>query len=322
MNHSEIFFKVESLSKTFPAEQAFTLKRAERKTAFENINLNIYEGEILGLIGESGSGKTTLGRCLIRLLKTDSGSIVHQNRDLLQISKSEFKKHRPKFQMIFQHPGLALNPMHTIENILAEPLKVVRPLPKNEIRSRTARLIQLAGLEEQLLKRRPCQLSGGQQQRAAIARALAADPVFLIADEPVSSLDASFKKQIIDLLVDIHKKMGMTLLLISHDMSVIRYAAQRIAVMYKGRIAELGPAAELLGQPLHPYTIKLIKASQYDFKSSDMYAPAVKETKSSFEHGCTFYMHCYKSRERCRQEKPPLLSVSAGRKTACFFTDD
>jgi ABC-type oligopeptide transport system ATPase subunit len=230
--------------------------------AVDDVTLDIHAGETLGLVGESGSGKSTLGRLILRLIDPTSGSVRYENRDLLAASSGEMRRLRRDMQIIFQDPFASLDPRFRVEEIIAEPLVVhAEGKTKNGIRLRVIELLRAVGLDESILQRFPHEFSGGQRQRIGIARALALHPKFIVADEPVSALDVSVGAQIVNLLAQLQRDFGLTYLFISHSMPVVRYLSTRIAVMYRGKIVEVGSAEQITERPQHAYTRSLLKAT-------------------------------------------------------------
>jgi peptide/nickel transport system ATP-binding protein len=235
--------------------------------AVDDVSLDIQAGETLGLVGESGSGKSTLGRLILRLIEPTSGSVSFEGRDLLAASHTEMRRLRRDMQIIFQDPFASLDPRYRVEDIIAEPLIVHKKIMQNTttgangIRGRVVELLRAVGLDESILKRFPHEFSGGQRQRIGIARALALRPKFIVADEPVSALDVSVGAQIVNLLAQLQREFGLTYLFISHSMPVVRYLSTRIAVMYRGKIVEIGSAEQITERPAHPYTRSLLEAT-------------------------------------------------------------
>jgi peptide/nickel transport system ATP-binding protein len=241
------FFKIENLTKTYLKRRGF-YKSPERFYAIKNLSLDLRENEIFAIIGESGSGKTTLGRCLIRFVPVDTGKIIYQGVDLLKLKEKDYRRYRPKFQMIFQNSAQALDPRQRIGACLAEPLKKHKKLSGNALWNNVIQLLGKVKLGEELLSRLPHELSGGQQQRVIIARALTTDPTLLIADEPTASLDNKHKQAIIELLKSLHQELGLTIVIISHDLSVVSQIADRFAVMYQGELVEVNDSETVSSQ--------------------------------------------------------------------------
>jgi ABC-type glutathione transport system ATPase component len=254
--------RVRNLSKVFPqAESIFGGKARGEVRAVNDISLDIAQAETLGLVGESGSGKSTLGRLILRLIEPSSGSIHFNGRDLLAASGNEMRRLRRDMQIIFQDPFGSLDPRFRVEDVVSEPLVIHNGMSRTALRARTIELLRAVGLEESAARRFPHEFSGGQRQRIGIARALALRPKFIVADEPVSALDVSVGAQIVNLLAQLQHEFGLTYLFISHSMPVVRYLASRIAVMYGGKIVEMGTTAQITEQPQHPYTRSLLEAT-------------------------------------------------------------
>jgi ABC-type oligopeptide transport system ATPase subunit len=257
--------EVRDLTKIYPhGESVLGGKSSSRSEvrAVDDVSLDIHAGETLGLVGESGSGKSTLGRLLLRLVEPTSGSIGFEGRDLLAAGPGEMRRLRRDMQIIFQDPFASLDPRFRIEDIIAEPLLIHENRnSKAGIRSRVVELLRAVGLDESILQRFPHEFSGGQRQRIGIARALALRPKFIVADEPVSALDVSVGAQIVNLLAQLQRDFGLTYLFISHSMPVVRYLSTRIAVMYRGKIVEVGETAQITERPHHPYTRSLLEAT-------------------------------------------------------------
>jgi ABC-type oligopeptide transport system ATPase subunit len=259
--------EVRNLTKIFDlAESPFGSRRAGEVRAVDDVSLDIEEGEILGLVGESGSGKSTLGRLILRLIEPTSGAIVFDGVDLLQASGSELRRIRRDMQIIFQDPFGSLDPRYRVEDVIAEPLILHRKIMHESLgrdarRQRVRELLRAVGMDESAMARYPHEFSGGQRQRIGIARALALRPKFIVADEPVSALDVSVGAQIVNLLQQLQRDFGLTYLFISHSMPVVRYLSTRIAVMYQGKIVEIGSTEQITAQPQHPYTRKLLAAT-------------------------------------------------------------
>lgn len=290
--------------------------------AVDGVSLEIAPGEMLGVVGESGCGKSTLGKMLLRLHEPDDGKIVWKGEEFNTLAGKKLKTVRRAMQMIFQDPFSSLNPRKTIRGIIGQPLRVHRVGSRAEIAERTAAVMREVGINPAYGRRYPHQFSGGQRQRIGIARALALEPEFVICDEAVSALDVSIQAQILNLLLDLRDRHGFASLFISHDLSVVEFIAERILVMYLGRIVETASKADLMKQPLHPYTQALLAA----FPTAD---PSARSTKKSIvigdvpspldpPKGCHFHPRCPLAMPRCREAYPPLKEVAPGRTTACW----
>jgi ABC-type oligopeptide transport system ATPase subunit len=258
-------FEIRNLTKNYPQSESVLGGKSSGSSevrAVDGVSLDIHGGETLGLVGESGSGKSTLGRLLLRLIEPTSGSIRFEDRDLLAASPGEMRRLRRDLQIIFQDPFASLDPRFRVEDIIAEPLVIhEKRSSKAAIRGRVVELLRAVGLDESILQRFPHEFSGGQRQRIGIARALALRPKFIVADEPVSALDVSVGAQIVNLLAQLQRDFGLTYLFISHSMPVVRYLSTRIAVMYRGKIVEVGETAQITERPEHPYTRSLLEAT-------------------------------------------------------------
>jgi oligopeptide transport system ATP-binding protein len=254
--------EIRNLTKVFPLGQSMLGSRAKGEVrAVDDVSLDIYPGETLGLVGESGSGKSTLGRLVLRLIEPSSGTLQFEGRDLLAASHGEMRRIRRDMQIIFQDPFGSLDPRMNVESIISEPLVIHEKMAFNARRGRVAELLRAVGLDQSILPRFPHEFSGGQRQRIGIARALALRPKFIVADEPVSALDVSVGAQIVNLLAQLQREFGLTYLFISHSMPVVRYLATRIAVMYRGKMVEVGNTSQITEQPQHPYTRSLLEAT-------------------------------------------------------------
>lgn len=259
-NPAKPLVQVRNLVKHFPITAGIFKRQVGAVKAVDDISFDIYPGETLGLVGESGSGKSTTGRTLLQLYKPTSGQVIFEGQDLTQLPANDIRKARRQMQMIFQDPYASLNPRMVVGEIVAEPLKTHKTMPRNEMDKYVQELFERVGLNPNFVNRYPHQFSGGQRQRIGIARALALSPSFIVADEPISALDVSIQAQVVNLLQDLQKEMNLTYLFIAHDLSMIRYLCQRVAVMYKGKIVEMADTDELYDNPLHPYTKVLLSA--------------------------------------------------------------
>ncbi|SFZ82084.1 oligopeptide transport system ATP-binding protein [Devosia enhydra] len=300
---------VEGLTKTYPGANGARVK------AVSEVSFAIAPGEVLGVVGESGCGKSTLGRALLRLIEPDGGAIRFDGKDLMTLSKSGMKAARRDLQIVFQDPFGSLNPRHTVGGIIGEPLVVHGIGTSDSRRARVAELLGLVGLPEDAGKRFPHEFSGGQRQRIAIARALALEPKLIVADEAVSALDVSIQSQIINLIADLRRRLGLSILFISHDLSVIRHVSDRIAVMYLGRIVEIGPAEAIMESPRHPYTQALLsaiprpgegRARQRTVLKGELPDPANPPT------GCAFHTRCPMAMPVCSADRPALVRREGG----------
>ena len=253
--HGDPLIAIRDLKVHFPIAGDGSVK------AVDGVTIDIYAGETLGLVGESGCGKSTLGRAILRLVEPTSGQVLYRNNDLAKLSTRELRKHRRHLQIIFQDPYASLNPRMTVGQIVGEPLDTFRIARGREAEQRVQDLLETVGLSKRFTKRYPHEFSGGQRQRIGIARALAVDPEFIVADEPVSALDVSVGAQIVNLLARLQKEFGLTYLFISHSMPVVRYLATRIAVMYRGKLVEVGTTEQITSSPVHAYTRSLLEAT-------------------------------------------------------------
>lgn len=307
---SESLLRAENIVKRFPIYGGLLSKEIAAVKAVQNISFEIKKGETLGLVGESGCGKSTLGRCLIRLIEPTSGKIYFKNQDITNITGNELRDLRRKMQIIFQDPYASLNPRMTIGAILEEPL-IIHNLynsPKDRA-DRIRELVNLVGLRPEHLSRYPHEFSGGQRQRVGIARALAVDPELIICDEPVSALDVSIQAQVINLLMELQQKLGLTYVFIAHDLKVVEHVSHRVAVMYLGKIVEMADATELYRNPQHPYTKALLSAIPVpDPKPRPERIILTGDVPSPMNppSGCHFNPRCPMASEECTKEAPQL----------------
>lgn len=320
------YIRVEGLSKTFKMKYPIIdiiMKRPRKLLkAVDNVSFTIEKGETLGLVGESGCGKSTLARTIMRLYDPDEGKILFDGLDIATLKGKPLREERKKFQMIFQDPYSSLNPRMSVRDMLAEVMLVHRMCNSKEVDRRIAELLKMVGMSEQTAERFPGEFSGGQRQRLGIARALALNPSFIIADEPVSALDVSIQAQVINLLSDLQQSLNLTLLFISHDLRVVRYVTHRVAVMYLGRIVELAETEALFQNAAHPYSKVLIKAAPVLDPRNRTREYAIEGEPPSpinIPKGCRFNPRCSYAQDVCRSVEPNLEEVMPGRMVACHF---
>ncbi len=314
--------RVENLVKTFPLSGGLFASEVATVKAVQGVSFEIKRGETLGLVGESGCGKSTLGRCLVRLLNPTSGEIYFNEQKITHLKDEELRKLRRKIQMIFQDPYSSLNPRMTVANLIEEPLIIHRMFESKKDRTdRVSELIDLVGLRQDHLTRYPHEFSGGQRQRIGIARALAVEPEFLVCDEPVSALDVSIQAQVINLLMDLQQKLGLTYLFIAHDLKVVEHVSHRVAVMYLGKIVETAQADALYLHPQHPYTKALLSAiPRPDPRRQETRTILVGDVPSPVfpPSGCHFHTRCPIAFEPCKKQTPTLEEKSASHFTSCL----
>ncbi|MFJ7958074.1 ABC transporter ATP-binding protein [Streptomyces sp. NPDC096319] len=315
--------RVRDLTMTFPGRRA----RSAPVRAVDGVSFDVAAGETLGLVGESGCGKSTTGRMIVRLLEPTAGSVTYEGRDISHLSQRELKPLRRELQMVFQDPHSSLNPRQTVARIISDPL-LVQGSSAAEARKRAAELMELVGLIPEHIDRHPHEFSGGQAQRIGIARALATGPRLVVADEPVSALDVSVQAQIVNLMERLQRELGLAYLFVAHDLSVVKRVCDRVAVMYLGRIVEIGAKERVYAAPAHPYTRALLSAVPLPDPAAERARERITllgdpPSPAAPPPGCTFHPRCPKAREVCRTEAPPLRTVTAGeaRQVACHFPE-
>src|SRR5690554_6773352 len=323
MAHTTTLLEIKDLKKTFSIATGL-FARPLTLTALEDINFTIRQGETLGIVGESGCGKSTLGRCILQLLAPDEGQVLWLGQDLTKLPAEEMRQRRQDLQIIFQDPLASLNPRMTVGEIIADPLRTLRPeLNKTERRARVLKTMESVGLLPEMINRYPHEFSGGQAQRIGIARALVTEPKLILCDEPVSALDVSIQAQILNLLADLKEQFGLTLIFISHDLSVVRHVSDRILVPYLGRIAELADHHTLYTEPRHPYSRALLtavpvadprRAREHSIEGLEGEIPSPINPPS----GCYFRTRCPYAVDRCAQMVPPLEVTDNGSQAACI----
>ncbi|RMF42463.1 MAG: dipeptide ABC transporter ATP-binding protein [Deltaproteobacteria bacterium] len=317
--------QVRDLYKTFAVKGRTMGAPTRRLQAVSGVSFDLEPGETLGLVGESGCGKSTTGRLIARLLEPDSGQVLFRGDDLTRLSQRQLRPLRRHLQMIFQDPFSSLNPRMRVFDILAEPLLLHGLVGRRELAAEVRELARRVGLGPEHLDRYPHEFSGGQRQRIGIARAIAVHPELVIADEPVSALDLSIQAQVINLLRDIQQDFGLSYLFIAHDLAVVEHISDRVAVMYLGRIVEIGPALELYRDPLHPYTEALLNAVPVPDPNPNRSRPLLTgEVPSPIDPppGCPFHPRCPYAKEICRVELPALEERRKGHSSACHFADE
>lgn len=313
---NEPILQVKNLSKHFKVESGFL-------QAVDGLNFDIYKGETFGLVGESGCGKSTAGRTILRLYEPTSGEAIFEGQNIYDLSPKEMKEHRKEMQMIFQDPYASLDPRMTVEEIIAEPLVIYGIGNKKERRERVIELLEMVGLSAEHSLRFPHEFSGGQRQRIGIARSLALKPKFIICDEPISALDVSIQAQVVNLLKDVQKKLGLTLLFIAHDLSMVRYISDRVAVMYLGKLMEVGTTEDFYSNPLHPYTKALLSAipiADPDEQRKRVQIELEGDVPSpiNMKPGCRFVDRCPYGDDSCRGRDPEMEEILPGQYVACF----
>jgi len=312
---NKVLVEIQNLSKSFKIGK-------NNLQAVQNLSLQIFKGETLGLVGESGCGKSTVGRTLIRLHTLSSGKVLFDGDDLSTFSDSEMKRVRRKMQFIFQDPYASLNPRMTVQEIIGEPLDIHRLAQGSARKMRIKELLRLVGLNENHMSRFPHEFSGGQRQRIGIARALAVEPDFIICDEPISALDVSIQAQIVNLLKSLQKKMGLTYLFIAHDLSMVKYISDRVAVMYLGQLMELAPSDRLYADPKHPYTQALLSSIPdiaIEQKRKRIVLAGEIPNPLHPPKGCPFSSRCPLAIEKCHKKAPPWKKIAEGHFTACHL---
>lgn len=316
--------ELKSVSKKFSAKSgAFSLEKRFVK-AVDNVSLTIYPGETFGLVGESGCGKTTLGKVVLRLIESTEGEVIFEGQDIRKLSSKEMRKLRRKMQIIYQDPYSSMNPRMRIGDIIGEPLKVQKMAPADEIKKKVYELLDVVGLNESYYSRFPHECSGGQRQRVSIARALILNPDLIVCDEAVASLDVSTQSQIINLLMDIQEKFGLTYIFISHGLAVVKLICDRIGVMYLGKIVELTTSDELYDNPMHPYTEALFSAIPVpdpDSRRERIVLEGDVPSPLNPPSGCTFHTRCSHASDICRCQEPELKEVRDGHFVACHLYD-
>jgi len=325
---------VEGLTKHFPVKGGFPIRRTVGAVqAVDGIDLTVHVGESFGLVGESGCGKSTTGRLITRLLEPTAGKISYRGKDITHASRKELAPIRSEIQMIFQDPYSSLNPRQTVGKIISGPMEINGIEPTGGREARVRELLEIVGLNPEHYNRFPHEFSGGQRQRIGVARALALEPKLIVADEPVSALDVSIQAQVVNLLRKVQDELGIAFLFIAHDLAVVRHFSQRVAVMYLGKVIEVGDRESIYTRPRHPYTHALLSAVPEVNLAEETETGGRERIRLAGDvpspisppSGCRFRTRCWKAQDKCATEEPPLVRISGnhdGHLTACHFPED
>ncbi|MCL4262837.1 MAG: dipeptide ABC transporter ATP-binding protein [Anaerolineae bacterium] len=313
-NGKEVLVSVNDLKLHFPIMRGVIRRQVGAVRAVDGVSFDIYKGETLGLVGESGCGKSTAGRAILQLLKPTAGEVFFEDRDLTKLSKGDLRRARRHMQMIFQDPQASLNPRLTVGSIISEPLEIHNVGDSASRKERVQELLRVVGLNPYFISRYPHEFSGGQRQRIGIARALATNPSFIVADEPISALDVSIQAQVVNLLDDLKAELGLTYLFIAHDLSMVRYISDRVAVMYLGKLVELGSRDDVYDRPLHPYTQALLSAipipdPDKEVRRERIILKGEVPNPANPPTGCRFHTRCQYATEICSQQDPEFRNL-------------
>jgi oligopeptide/dipeptide ABC transporter ATP-binding protein len=319
---TEFLIEVDHLKKYYPIQSGLFNRVTGHVKAVDDVSLAIRKGETFGLVGESGCGKSTLGRVILRLQEATEGGVRFQGTDIHKLPESKLRTLREEMQIVFQDPFASLNPRFTVREIIGEPLLVHRRMSAKEIDERVVELMELVGLDASRRNRYPHEFSGGQRQRVGIARAIALNPKFIVADEAVSALDVSVQSQVLNLMMKLQRELGLTFLFIAHGLNVVRHISDRVGVMYLGKLVEVSTTEELFAQPLHPYTAALMSSiprPDPKMKRERIMLAGDVPSPANPPSGCRFHTRCPLVQETCRHNEPLLTEASPGRQVACHF---
>ncbi|WP_143590413.1 ABC transporter ATP-binding protein [Thermoactinospora rubra] len=327
MNPQEPLLSVTDLQKHFPVTKGLFKRQVGAVKAVDGISFEVFKGETLGLVGESGCGKSTTGRLVTRLLEPTGGKIVFEGQDITHMSQSRLRPLRRDMQMIFQDPYSSLNPRHTVGAIVGAPFRIQGIKTEQGIKKEVQDILAMVGLNPEHYNRYPHEFSGGQRQRIGIARTLALKPKLIIADEPVSALDVSIQAQVVNLLEDLQNELDLTYVVIAHDLSVVRHISDRVAVMYLGKIVEIGDRKSLYSSPMHPYTNALLSAVPIPDPAARTERERIRlvgDVPSPLNPppACRFHTRCWKAQEICKTVEPPLEELASGHRVACHFPEN
>ncbi|MGV9338978.1 ABC transporter ATP-binding protein [Streptomyces sp. NPDC003688] len=325
---SDVLLRVEGLTKHFPIKKGILQRQVGAVKAVDGIDFEVRKGETLGVVGESGCGKSTMGRVITRLQDPTGGKITFEGQDITRLSTGRMRPLRRDIQMIFQDPYGSLNPRHTIGSIVSAPFRLQNVTPEGGVKKEVQRLLELVGLSPEHYNRYPHEFSGGQRQRIGIARALALKPKLVVADEPVSALDVSIQAQVVNLMDDLQEELGLTYVIIAHDLSVVRHVSDRIAVMYLGKMVELADRNSLYESPMHPYTKALMSAvpvpdpKRQGAKSERILLRGDVPSPIAPPSGCRFHTRCWKATQICKTTEPLLKELRPGQRVACHHPEN